>query len=432
MDDAVTPVADGAEPAAQEWRRHWAVPLVSAVGLAVGAIYLYSIGLFMEPLRAEFGWSRTQITLGLSIVSVLTVVASPFMGMVIDRFGARRIALPGMAIYCAAIALLSLVGGEIWMWWAAWLGVAVGSLCIKPTVWATAVSGHFSSGRGLAIGIALCGTGFGQAILPTITNALIEQHGWRFAYAVLGLGSAAVVLPLMAAFFRDAQWGGGRVAGASRLADAPGVGLREGYMSKQFLFLLATALLATSGVVGIVVHFVPLLVAAGIDSKGAAVAAGAIGLTSMAGRILSGYLMDRWNGRWIGACTYLLPCVPCYLLVHFEGTQLQATGIAVLIGLSLGAEIDVLAYLSSRYFGLRHYGALFGTIVGALTLGAGVGPLLMGTAFDISGHYAPALWAFLPIFPVTGGLIAALGPFPDFRPKGSVGQGALDQVPEGR
>lgn len=401
--------------AAVEWRQSWPVVATSALGLSVSVIYIYSMGLFIEPLEREFGWGRTQITAGLTVVSVMSVVLAPFVGMLIDRFGARSVGLPGVIVYCSAIAALSLVGDQIWMWWAAWAVVALGSVCIKPTVWTAAVASYFTAGRGLALAVALCGTGIGQALLPYLTNEFVAALGWRGAYVALAAGGAALVLPLMFFFFFDAREDVRRKGGpAMDRSLMPGRGLREGFVSLQFLFLALAALLATAGITALLVHFVPMLTAGGMERTSAAAIAGVIGLASMTGRIACGYLLDRFDGRVVGAISFALPCAACLLFLQFDGSAAQAMALAAIIGLSVGAEIDVIAYLATRHFGLRNFGTLFGAIAGLISLGAGLGPLFAGAVFDANQAYAPAHLALIPVFLLTAVLIAAIGRYPVF------------------
>lgn len=405
---------DGVKAAA-EWRRSWPVVLTSALGLSVSVIYIYSLGIFIEPIEQEFGWGRTQITAGITVVSVMSVVLAPFVGMLIDRFGARSVGLPGVIIYCSAIAALSLVGGQVWMWWAGWAVVALGSVCIKPTVWTAAVASHFSAGRGLALAVALCGTGIGQALLPFLTNELVGLFGWRGAYVALAVGGALLVLPLMLLFFFDAREQQRRqgVAPADRSA-TPGRGLKEGFLSAQFLFLALAALLATAGITALLVHFVPMTTFAGMQREAAAAAAGVIGLASMTGRIACGALLDRFDGRIVGAISFALPCLACVLFLGFDGSTGQAVLLAAVIGLSVGAEIDVIAYLATRHFGLRNFGTLFGAVAGLISFGAGLGPLFAGIVFDATESYANAHLALIPVFLLTAALVASLGPYPVF------------------
>src|SRR5688500_9286299 len=118
-------------------------------GYAISSVHLYSMGMMIAPLEAEFAWSRAQISSGLLIISVILFPCSPFVGVAIDRFGPRRIALIGVAVYCTGVALLSVAQQAMWTWWLLWLVVAFGHLCLKPTVWVAAITGLFDSSRGL-------------------------------------------------------------------------------------------------------------------------------------------------------------------------------------------------------------------------------------------------------------------------------------------
>ena len=123
--------------------------------------------------------------------------------------------------------------------------------------------------------------------------------------------------------------------------------------------------------IGLQVHYVPLVTQKGVDLASAAYMAGAIGIGSIVGRITCGYLMDRWHGQIVGAVFFLLPVGSCLMLVNYTGGMVSGTAIAFVQGLALGAEIDIITYLASRYFGLRNYGTLVGTIMGGVGLANG-------------------------------------------------------------
>lgn len=401
--------------ARSEWRRSWDVVAVSSVGMAVATIYIHSMGLFIAPLEAEFGWSRSQITLGLMIVSVTSVVVAPFVGLLIDRMGPRRVALPGIAIYCGAIALLSIVGPSIYGWWAIWTLVACGSVCIKPTVWTAAVASLFTSARGLAFAITLVGSSLGAAIFPYMTEFMLSLWGWRSAYLIFGLGSAALLLPLAFLFFYEADHGSRK--GKMTRSSVPcltGVTIRDGLRSRQFALLACAALLLTGSITALTVHFVPIMTGMGMSRSAAAGISGLIGISSVFGRLGSGYLLDRMDGRVVGAVMFTLPAFACLLLLGASGSPIQSVTAALVLGLALGSEVDVMAYLCSRYFGMRHYGVIFGTIAGLFSLGAGVGPLFSATIYDATGSYRIAMMVLIPVVLLTSACIAALGPMPKF------------------
>jgi MFS family permease len=149
-----------------------------------------------------------------------------------------------------------------------------------------------------------------------------------------------------------------------------------------------------------------------MDRNTAAAAVGVMGITSIAGRLVTGLLLDRWNGPLIGAVSFGLPVIAACFWLNFDGTLLSAVVIAACLGLSLGAEIDIIAYLSTRYFGLKNYGAIFGTIVGVLAFGGGVGPTLAGLVYDKTHSYGIFAWATMPAFILSAAMIGSLGRYP--------------------
>jgi MFS family permease len=396
-------------PHIKETWRDWMVVVTSTIALSFSVMHVYSMGMFILPIEAELGWSRGEIAGGLTAVSIVSVVLSPFIGLMIDRFGSRRISIFGIVAFCAAIATVSTTGPSIWNWWLLWGGVALGAVFIKPTVWMSAIAGRFTRRRGLAMGVAYCGLGLGSATMPLLSNMLIGAWGWRAGYVALAALAFAVSLPMILLFFRDAP---SIESAADRRAALPGVSIAEGFRSTRYWRIAASAFLAACATIGITVHFVPILASFSMSRSEAAAIAGAIGISSIAGRILTGYLLDHIRGNLIGAVAFGLPILACVWLLSFDGSRLSAIGIAAIIGFSLGAETDIIGYLTTRYFGLRNYGVLFGTIVGLLTCAAGVGPAIAGVIYDNYGNYEPMIWAMMPTFALCAILMASLGDYP--------------------
>lgn len=399
---------------AAEWRAGWSLPLVSAIGYAAGIAYLYSLGVFIEPLEQEFGWSRVAVTSGLTIVSALFVFLAPFTGMFIDRWGARRVALPGMIFYCVALAGLSLASSSIWSWWGLWVFVGLGALCVQAAVWTAAVVSRFDRSRGLAMAITLCGAGIGSAITPIMGQYYIAELGWRGAYVAIGVTFALLSLPLIFFFFHDsADKAAASGATASRdRSNLPGLEVREALLSSRFIRIALISLAVVTAMTSLLVHAVPMFVAGGLDKATAAAAAGFIGIGSIVGRLTGGVLLDRISGALVGAVAFSLPILVSFLLIHFDGQATTAFAIAFLLGLSLGGEVDVLAYLTSRYFGLRNFGTLFAIIVALQTLALGLGPLIAGFVYDRYATYEPLLFGLMPVFAVAAIMVATLGPYP--------------------
>jgi len=396
-----------------EWRRGWTLVFVSMIGLAISTSHIYTMGLFLRPIEQALGWSRGQISGGLMVNSVVAVLFAPFFGLLIDRYGVRRVGLPGLVIYCAGIMLLSAAGQSIRTWYGLWLIVAVGGLLIKPTLWAAAISKSFDKQRGLALAIMLCGSGLGSSLLPIVSARLIAAHGWRGAYQLLGGGGLLLVFPLIFFFLRDQNPTTQQQRAVAR-ASLPGLGVREAMFSTQFLRIAVSALIMNVAMAGLSVHFVPMITARGLTIPTAAAVAGCIGVTSILGRLVTGVLLDRWSGPLIGAISFSLPLVANALWLTYDGSVISALIIAAAVGFSLGAEIDIIAYLSTRYFGLRNYGTIFGTVVGLLAFGAGVGPTLAGIVYDQTHSYDFFVGCAIPAFLLAALLIGSLGRYPDF------------------
>jgi MFS family permease len=404
-----------------EWRKGWTLVLAAAAGVSLGAIHVYSTGVFMQPLEAEFGWTRAQISAGLTIGSILGFLFSPVFGALVDRLGARRIALPGAALYCIAIASLSLAGPSIWSWLVLWFFVAVTTLGLKPTVWSAAVSSSFTASRGMALAIMLCGTGVASSIVPVLTHRLIEEVGWRGAYQALAGSFALFVLPLLWFFFHDARQPHSSRAtrsGAEREAVADpslmnGWTLREGLRRRQFYQLGLAAALGTLVNVGFIVHLVPLLSDQGLGRDQAVGFASMVGLMSIVGRLSVGFLFDRLHGPPVGAVSILLPALSAVILIVFPGSLGWSVVAVVLLGLAVGGEYDAIIYLSTRYFGMRSFGSLFGFTASCVLAGVGFGPVLTGLAYDVSGSYEIFLWGALPLAVISAISIGTLGPYPD-------------------
>jgi MFS family permease len=397
-----------------EWRRGWILVLVSMIGLGISTSHIYTMGIFMGPVEKSLGWSRGQISSGLLVNSVVAVLFAPFFGLLIDRFGVRRVGLPGMVIYCSGIMLLSATGRSIWTWYGFWLIVAIGSLLIKPTLWATAIAKNFEKQRALALAVMLCGSGLGSSILPIVTTRLIAAYGWRGTYIALGSGALLLIFPLIFFFLRDEASTTQQQRTVAR-ATLPGLEIRAAILSTQFLRIALSALIMTVAMAGLNVHFAPMIMARGVGANTAAAAAGCIGITSILGRLCTGVLLDRWNGPVIGAITFSLPLVAAALWLNYDGGVPSALIMAATVGFSLGAEIDIIAYLSTQYFGLKNYGTIFGTVVGVLVFGGGVGPTLAGIVYDRTHSYSFFVWCAIPAFLLAAVLIGSLGAYPGFR-----------------
>lgn len=399
-----------------EWRQHWPVVIAAMSGVAMSTINSYSTGVFIEPLQQAFGWSRAEISLGPALTAPVIIVFASLIGVAIDRFGPRRLGIIGVTALFLLNLLLSTVGPSIWSWWAVWAVIAFGNLFIQPSVWTAAVSGMFSAGRGLALAIALCGSGVASIVTPYLTYALIARFGWRMGFVGLACFWGMIAIPLIYFLFTSVK---DRARLNSRAATTqvpmpaalPGEGRRQ-LTSWRFIRLALAGGLIASVVMSLVANLVPVLTWNGLTRAQAAGIAPLLGITSIAGRLLIGYLLDRMPGTILAALSVVLPIGASLLLLTLHGSLPAAAAAVLITGLTLGAELDLVAYLTSRYFGLQNFGLLFGTIGGLITLAGALTPLAMNMVYDSTASYAGALWAYLPICLVSAALFLSLGAYP--------------------
>lgn len=403
----------GKPTAAMEWRGGWTLAMSAMVGYSIASMHAGVAGVMMGPVTAEFGWSRTEYYFGVSLVSFVNMALATFMGVAIDRYGPRPVAVLTASILFCAVAFMSTTGDNLWGWWGRWLLVGIG-VSAMPTVWVSAVAARFSVSRGLAVAVALAGSGIGTSAAPIITHALVEGYGWRGGYIGIAAIWAAVAMPLVLLFFHGPKRKPPATAGSIQDESLSGLTRQQGFASKSFWLLLLGGAGATLGGVALVMNLVPVLISTGLTPGTAASVAGLIGVATITGRIAGGWLSDHFEAKWIAfIATISAVTLPVGLLLA-PGSMLVA-GISVTVyGLMGGAKIGALAYLASSHFGQRAFGALYGGINAAIALVVAVAPLLANIAYDLTQSYTPAMWVAVPILMTSAVAYLFLGPYPDF------------------
>jgi predicted MFS family arabinose efflux permease len=365
----------------------------------------------IAPLERAFGWSRSGITGGLLIISVVALFVAPLVGMAVDRFGPRRVAIPGVVFYCLALALFATTGSSLINWWGLWLFLAFANMCVAPMLWTAAINARFDRHRGMALALALCGTSIGAATVPLITTVLIAEQGWRGAYVSLAVIALVTVLPLILLLFHDHsppdEPQSSQLATHGRLRQ-----VRVEAFSPRFLKLGGAVLLFTMALCVFTTNGVPVLLGEGFSPVTAASIAGATGIGSLIGRLLGGFLLDRFEARKVASIAVTLPAMSCALLLATEASPPIAIAAFLMIGLSSGVEYDACAYLAARHFGMRHFGALFGVITGLILLSNGVAPAAANLVYDLTASYELVIRTAIGLFLGSSVLFYLLGSYP--------------------
>lgn len=369
-----------------EFERGWKVLLACLIGVTAGfsSTYFYSSGLFLVPIAKELGLSRGQVSLSPLFCYLTAAVVAPAIGRAVDRFGPIKIALTSMAGLALGFFLLASFTQSLPSFIALSMLVAILGAGTTAVSFSRMIVVTFKKRRGLAFGIMLTGPGVGAILLPSLLLPYLSEAGWRSAYQVLGivvLLACALIASILIPQRKLIAEGSAETA-ANRTGSAS---LRDIWTSAPFLLLGGIFLLAALGVISVVVHFVPMLIDAGIPAANAAKLASSIGFAVIFGRLATGLLLDRFEAEVIALGMFGLVVLGLALLA-LGGSAMALPG-AVISGLAVGAEIDLLAFLTARYFSVKSYGAAYGGIFGLFLFGGAIGPGMTGVLYDLTGSY---------------------------------------------
>ena len=405
-----------------EFRRGYK-PLLGALigaGCGLSSVCFYTNGVFVAAISEDMNWSRGAIQVGVSIMILIAVITAPTVGWLIDRYGARRIALISLPLFGITLSGMSLVTDQIWTFYAGWTVMSIFAAGTLPITWTKVVNGWFDDFRGMALGLTLAGTGIAATLAPSYVVWLIDIMGWRNAYVALAFTVMAISLPSVYLLFKEpAESQSGKVnqidaAISKQPLMATGLSVKEALKGYRFWVLSISLLLVAASISGVITNFVPLLTDKGLSFADAARYAGLIGVSVIGGRLVAGFLMDRLWAPMIAAIFLCMPCLAAFILTTGNISPMLLGLSALIVGLAAGAELDLMAFLVSRYFGLKHYGALYGGIYIFFSIGAGLAPAMFGWTYDMFGHYQAVLYMAAISSMIGACLMLTLGRYPLF------------------
>lgn len=411
-----------------EFRFGWPVVASSALGIGLGLSPLpfYTLGVFAPSFTAEFGWRQDEIMFAFFILTIGVWILSPLAGFVTDKFGVRKVVLISVFSFSIAMMSFALNNGSLGVYYALWVVLGIAGVGTLPITWTRAVNSWFFERRGLALGIALVGTGLFGFLVTNYSSFLIQRVGWRNAY--LGVGILPLLIAFPVAWFALFESSDRRVAArAQKLREAvttdaaamvnTGISFKDALRDWR-LWLLAYAFVPISFAVGgPIPNLVVMLGSKGFDPVNAAFLASLLGLPGVImGRLIGGYLIDHLWAPGVAAVILSLPALSVLALAQADLSYGLAAIAIIFLGFAAGVEYDLMAYLVSRYFGMVNYGAIYGLLYGFFALGAGIGPVVFATVYESTGSYDTILKLASGLF-LAGALpLLLLGKYRDFRP----------------
>jgi MFS transporter, OFA family, oxalate/formate antiporter len=369
----------------------------TALGLfcGFGALYFSTIPIFLKPLATQFGWGRGGTAAAVGLAMLGQAVGAILIGRLIDTMGTA---------FTIAMSIIGMAGFTFMMSQQSNSLTVLGfaSFCIGLIAVATTALGYltvltrwFEHRLGLAYGVAMLGFGIGTVVMPVIAQTMITNWGWRNAY--LGLAAIGLI-------------GGGLswvllfvVAGAQNMVDksiavvkqsvlSSGDTVTEAMASSRYWLVVLVLFLVSAASLGMVVHMPAMLTDRSINAETAARIVGVSGLGVMLGRLLAGALMDRFVAPVVGGFAFLLGSIGLGLFGLVSTSLLWVSFLAAfLVAFAIGAEGDFIPFVVRRYFGMQHFGGIYGSLFCVFALGGITGPVLFGVSFDRLGSYTPAI-----------------------------------------
>lgn len=359
-----------------------------------GSLFVYTFTVFVKPLSSQFGWSREAVSSGFGFAAITLAIVSPFLGRWLDRYGPRRIVLICMAVFGCAMASLSLLGSNILQFYFVCIVIGAVGNGAAHLSFSRSISTWFRARLGMAFAFVMLGAGFGAMLLPPIAQTIVTHSGWRASYAFLGCSSLLLGLPLSWRYIRergDVSAAFGNVPpSVSTPSNLSGPSWRQGLRSYPFWIIVSVLFLSSVSMNGAITHLSALLTDRGISAVDAALCASMIGGASLLGRVVVGWLLDRFFGARVAFFIYVATALGILILARASNFPSGCLA-AALIGVGAGGEADITPYLLTRYFGLRSFSTLYGITWTFYAIAGALGPVLLGHAYDSTGSYTALL-----------------------------------------
>ena len=378
----------------------WIVLACFLVALYVGGVLSYGFTAFFDPIVEEFGWSYTQVSIAFALRGLEMGILSPVTGVLVDRFGSRKLAFSGALIVGSALILLGMTNSLL-MFYSACVLLALGHSATASTVLMTAVAHWFRKNVGKAMGFVACGFGVGGIFIPFIVW-LIDMYQWRTAFIVLGVAMWALGIPLSFVHRHRPEEYGYSPDGemALELDSIPedehpeqDVYFREAVRSGNFWKVCTAESIRIMITMAVITHVMPYLNSIGMSRGRAALVATGVPLLSIIGRFGFGWLGDIYDKKYVLTAAYILLGLGMLAFAYIHVGWLVLLFL-LLFPAALGGTVPLRAAIIREYFGTTAFGKLIGMLFGVGAIGAVIGPTAAGWSFDNLGGYQPG-WLVL-------------------------------------
>lgn len=373
----------------------WRVVLAACLGVmgGFGSLFVYTFTVFVKPLGAAFGWNRESVSLGFAIAAITLGLFSPVLGRLLDRVGPRRIILPCVVVFGCGMMSLALLRAGIWQFYATCFVIGLVGNGAAHLAYGRSISTWFERRLGTALAFVMVGAGLGAMILPVVAQAIVTRSGWRAAYAALGGIALLLGLPLSWRYIADkAPSQKEETHEKPGPTEHSGLTWQQGARTLAFWIIVVVLFVSSISMNGAITHLSALLTDRGITPGEAALCAAILGGISVAGRVGTGWLLDRFFGAYVALAVNLMTAGGIALLAHAHTFKAGAIA-AALLGIGAGGEAAITPYLLTRYFGLRAFSTLYGLTWTFYAAAGATGPVILGRAFDATGSYASLLIA---------------------------------------
>jgi sugar phosphate permease len=363
-------------------------------------------GVFIVPLQREFGWTTAEISSALSIRFILFGLMAPFAAALMNRYGLRNVTLAALLIVASALTA-SLAMTKVWhllLLWGVVIGIGTGMTAL--VLGATVAARWFNARRGLVVGILTASVATGQLVFLPLLASITERMGWRIAlsFVCIMLGVAAfAVLMLMRDRPSDVGLRPFGDQGTEPLAAPPpsnapimaaALGtLREASQTRAFWILFATFFICGASTNGLVqVHLIPMCLDYGIPQVQAASLLAAMGIFDFFGTIISGYLSDRYDNRWLLFWYYGLRGLSLLMLPFTDFSFYGLSLFAMFYGLDWIATVPPTVRLTAQRFGAERANLVFGWVFAGHQIGAAFAASGAGLSRTLLATYLPAFF----------------------------------------